>query len=71
MVLEQFNIQMQKKKIKSSYRLYFLQKLTQNDFQHKTIKILEDNVGANLDDLGCGLWLLRSNIRITICEKGI
>lgn len=54
-----------KKKIKSSYRLYFLQKLTQNDFQHKTIKaqstkhktikILEDNVGANLDDLGCGL----------------
>ena len=39
--------------------------------KHKTIKLLEDNLGENLDGLGCGNNFLDTTSRDTIHEKKI
>ena len=46
---------MQKKKKESRHRPYTLHKITINlSVKHKTIKLLEDNIGENLNDLEHG-----------------
>ena len=54
MMLEQLGIHRQNKK--SRHKSYTFHKLTQITclVKHKTIKILEDNTGENLEDLGFG-----------------
>lgn len=57
MVLKQANIYMQKKE--SRYRPYTLHKINKKwimdpNVTCKIIKLLEDNIGKNLDDLGYG-----------------
>lgn len=69
MMLEQLGIHRQNKK--SRHKSYTFHKLTQITclVKHKTIKILEDNTGGNIDDLGCDEDFLDTTIAQLMSEK--
>ena len=72
MVLEQLNIQMQKKKKKLT--LYLLTKInskliTDLNVKCKTIKLLEDSIGENLVDLEFGKKILDTAPKESMKEK--
>lgn len=68
MVLKQANFYMQKKE--SRYRLYALHKINKKwimdpKVKWKIIKLLEDNIGKNLDHLGYGNDTLDTTPKMT------